>query len=76
MALTDEDMNNLSIDFSEKLDLNNCNSKTAINQIVNLTNKYLGIKTKDKKILIEAVPNESGCIIFISFLPYSDKFIK
>lgn len=76
MALTDEDMQNLSIDLSQNLNVDNFNSKMIVNQIITLANENLGIALKNKKILIEAVPNDNGCVIFISFLPYNYKFRK
>lgn len=70
MALTDEDMKDLSLDFSEETKMSDSKLQLIIKQIMGLATEYSGIDSKNKKVYIEAVPNNNGCVIFISFIPY------
>ena len=61
-------MNDFSLDYS-KLGFEDPHSGKILRRLLTLACTKAGICVKDKKILIESVPQEKGCIILLTITP-------
>lgn len=72
ISLCNKDMENFSVTF-ESLNLSDIHSKKVIKQILYYASSKTGISLENKKVLIEAMKYENGCILLITFADKNKK---
>lgn len=65
ISLSEEDMKIFDITF-KKFDWSNDFSKNLINQLLALAKEETGFSTENKKMMIDLLPQNGGCIIFVT----------
>ncbi len=65
ISLCDKELQKLSVTF-ESLDLSENHSRSVIKEIINNASSQTGIDFSNKKILIEALKYEHGCLFLIT----------
>ena len=66
ISLADKDMEQFSVTF-ETLSLDELHSREVLKELLNYASIKTGVSFNDKKILIEAMQYEHGCILLITF---------
>lgn len=72
ISLSDEDMESYSVTF-ESLSLAEIHSRTVLKELLNHASVKTGISFTDKRIVIEALKYEHGCILLLTVLKKSQK---
>ncbi len=65
ISLSDKDMENYSITF-ETLSLSENNSRKALSELMNRASSATGISFSDKRVMIEALKYEHGCLLLLT----------
>ncbi len=72
ISLSDKDMESYSVTF-ESLELSEIHSRKVLNQLLYYASEKTGISLKDKRILIEALKYEHGCLLLLTVSQKKDK---
>lgn len=67
IALSHEDMNFLDITFNQ-LDWKNDYSREIIKNLLARAESEIGFSSRNKKLLIEAIPQSNGCFVLVTLL--------
>ncbi len=65
ISLCNDDMKNFELDF-DTISAKNPHSKKIIGRLLDLACKSQGLSTKDKSVVLEALPYCDGCVFLIS----------
>lgn len=68
IVLGGNDMEDFSLEY-EKLSFDDPHSKKILKRLLSLACSKAGFNITDKKILIEAIPQEKGCLILLTLVP-------
>lgn len=66
IALGEDDMKTFSLEF-ESMNLKNPHVKTIISRLLSFAQEETGISTKNKRMLIEAMQYDHGCLLMVTF---------
>ena len=72
ISLSDKDMENYSLTF-ETLSLAEINSRKVLKELLNSASIKTGMSFTDKRVIIEALKYEHGCILLLTVLKKKDK---
>lgn len=67
IALCNQDMDDYQLEFSQ-LGFQNTHSKKILNRLIRIVCTKTGLSTENKKLLMEALPHQNGCLILVTFM--------
>ena len=68
IILSPEDMEDYQLTF-DSLDWQNGHSRSVIKEFLRMACRQKGFCPGDSRLLIEAVPDEEGCVLLVTMLP-------
>ena len=68
IILSPEDMEDYQLTF-DSLDWQNGHSRSVIKELLRMACRQKGFCPGDSRLLIEAVPDEEGCVLLVTMLP-------
>lgn len=75
ISLCNTDMEDYQLEFST-MDLENPHSKKILMRLLGIVCNKTGLSTKNKQLLLETLPLESGCLILVTFMDNKPKITK
>ncbi|MDD5795371.1 MAG: adaptor protein MecA [Oscillospiraceae bacterium] len=67
ITLCSQDMKDYRLDFNA-MGFSNPHSKKILNRLIKIVCTKTGLSTENKKLLMEALPHQSGCLILVTFI--------
>lgn len=75
IALCNQDMEDYRLEF-DSMDLENSHSRKILSRLIRVICTKTGLSTENKRLLLEALPYESGCLILVTFMEIKPKPAK
>ncbi len=75
ISLCKVDMDDYKLEFSS-MDLKNPHSKKILMRLLSIVCNKTGLSTKNKQLLLETLPLDSGCLILVTFMDTKPKITK
>lgn len=67
IALCNQDMKDYELEF-DSMGFENTHSKKVLNRFITMVCNKTGLSTNNKKLLMEALPHQNGCLILVTFM--------
>lgn len=67
VALCNQDMKDYELEF-DSMGFENTHSKKILNRLITMICNKTGLSTNNKRLLMEALPHQNGCLILVTFM--------
>ena len=75
ISLCNNDMEDYQLEFGT-MDFENPHSKKILMRLLGIVCNKTGLSTKNKQLLLETLPLDSGCLILVTFMDTKPKINK
>lgn len=75
IALCNQDMKDYRLEF-DSMGFENTHSRKILSRLIKVICTKTGLSTENKKLLMEALPFENGCLILVTFMEMKPKSTK